>query len=476
MIFSLITVQSLCKYVNLSHTVVILQLYACNPTSISRSLYFHDFLLTPFFNFRYGCTTCLVPGSYNHLYRKMLFPLDHDNHGFRSSTSYAAQLRRATSSLPVKGVKGATELSKLINLPDCLSFDIMHLIYHGVTKSFVSAMLVKKLIDVIDLSSLIEGFKVPHHFRRKPRNVITDFAMWKSQEHKNFLLYIGPIALFLLSSGPRSGNIFSVFYSLAVAIYIMSDEQVRLSDLPHCDSLIRNFQEGIVQLFGPSVRTMTTHALSHLSEQVRRMGPLSATSCSTFENLNRVLKQSVSGSRGQGHQMILRFLRQQQLPSVDSNDSTAHPRGRLNSLTEEMSHVCQFVSSSIDGYVNRFSVHSLTFHSYHYGRYLKCASYYAFLACKNSFVKIKFIIVSGENIYCICRDFEKENVLSRDIAVSTSFSDDILKSLDALPTYYIMKKGDRTCYPATFFTHHAIVYKRGDKYYGVKIQNNFEHE
>ena len=48
-----------------------------------------------------------------------------------------------------------------------------------------------------------------------------------------------------------------------------------------------------------SVLTMSTHALFHLSDQVRKMGPLTVTSTSTFENLNRVLKLSVSGTKGQ---------------------------------------------------------------------------------------------------------------------------------------------------------------------------------
>ena len=172
-----------------------------------------------------------------------MFPLDHDNQGFRSSATYAAHLDRATSALPVKGVKGVTELSKIIKLPDSLSFDIMHLVYHGAAKSFLSAVIGRKLVDVSDLSFLIESFQVPHHFRRKPRNVTTELTMWKSQEHKNFLLYIGPVAFFLLS-GQNSNNVFSVYYLLAVAIYVMSDEQCEV-----CLNVLKRISKNCVDRF-----------------------------------------------------------------------------------------------------------------------------------------------------------------------------------------------------------------------------------
>ena len=207
------------------------------------------------------------------------------------------------------------------------------------------------------------------------------------------------------------------------------------------------------------------------------MGPLTATSSATFENLNRVLKQSVTGSRGQPHQMVSRFIRQQELSRHVTGINSVRPLGRLKDLTDEMNvdNTRHIFNDTVYGYVNRFAVHSLTFHSYKYGRSLKCASYYAFLASTNSFVKIKFIFVGAETIHCVCRDFEKKN-LHRDPSVSFSFSDDMMRTLDTVPAYFVMKKGRVKCYPAKLFTNHAIVYKRDSNYYGVKVQNNFEHE
>lgn len=55
-------------------------------------------------------------------------------------------------------------------------------------------------------------------------------------------------------------------------------------------------------------------------------------------------------------------------------------------------------------------------------------------------------------------------------------SDDLLVVFDSLPVYFIMKKGGMNCYPASVFTHHAVIFKRELLFYGVRIQNNFEHE
>ena len=125
----------------------------------------------------------------------------------------------------------------------------------------------------------------------------------------------------------------------------------------------------------------------------------------------------------------------------------------------------------IDGYVNRFSVKSLTFHSYLYGHNLKCASYYALLASTKTFVEVKHIFVSGAVVNCVCRDYLKISLLSGQI-----LSDDLLAVFDSLPLYFIMQIGGIYCYPASFFTHHAIIFKRESLFYGVGIQNNFEHE
>ena len=49
-------------------------------------------------------------------------------------------------------------------------------------------------------------------------------------------------------------------------------------------------------------------------------------------------------------------------------------------------------------------------------------------------------------------------------------SDDLLAVFDSLPVYFIMKKGGINCYPASRFTHHAVIFKRESLFYGVRIQ------
>lgn len=426
-----------------------------------------------FYNFRYGCTLCLVKGSYNGDYRKMLYPVEVE-HESRSAAVFAIHQRRALPRMPLFGVKGPTELSNIITMPTSLAYDIMHLIYHGVAKSFLHAVLKRKMVDMEALSQMVELFKVPHDFRRKPRNLTTELSLWKSQEHRHFLLYIGPIAFFLLQTLRKSySDLFETYYLLSVAIYALSSEQVSKYDLSHCKHLISRFQKMIACFFDASVCTMSTHALIHLPEQVEKMGPLTLTSASTFENLLRILKRSVTGAKGQPHQMLTRFYLSQSCATASTGDHV-RPLGRLQNLDVRMQRFCSDFSVAATGHVKRFTANGKVFHAYNHGRRLKSASYFAYLKELDIFLKIKFIFVADNDIYCICRKLLKLRKLHCD--PKFSFSADDLVSLDLLSSYFLLEKSDVVCHRSNLFTHHAIVYKFEEELFGVRVLSNWEHE
>ena len=136
---------------------------------------------------------------------------------------------------------------------------------------------------------------------------------------------------------------------------MLSSETVSEEDIVLSKELLLCFQQLARSCFGPSVCTMSMHALCPLSDQVENFGPLTLTSAATFENLNRQLKRSVSGTKGQPNQMLTRFLLSQNTPvPVRSNSVT--PLGSAKEITNEMmSNVFVNLSLSPDFYVHRFS-------------------------------------------------------------------------------------------------------------------------
>ena len=76
------------------------------------------------------------------------------------------------------------------------------------------------MVDTANLSELTESVKVPHDLRRKSRSLSTELALWKAQEHKNFILYIGTSAFTeMLHTAPDVPLDFvSLYHLLSVAI------------------------------------------------------------------------------------------------------------------------------------------------------------------------------------------------------------------------------------------------------------------
>ena len=297
----------------------------------------------------------------------------------RTSETYRHHLHIAsTTGNPAFGVKGDTKLSDLLRIPERVPFDPMHLLYLGINKSLLNAILKCKSVDLDILSATIDQIKVPHYFRRKPRHFLTEFSLWKAQEHRHFLLYFAPFVLLSVhrnSPSQNSNDLFILYYILSTAVYILYEDNITETDIQAAEICIREFQFRVVHIFGDTVRTITLHSLKHLPEQVRKFGPLHRVSAMLFENLNRQLKESVTGTRGSAASMVYRYLNFQS-HSVETCDKS----------------VPSVIGKSLP--YKRFKNSFLTFHTFDYGRRMKCASYFAYLSGRQKFVKIK---PSGKN-------------------------------------------------------------------------------
>ena len=102
---------------------------------------------------------------------------------------------------------------------------------------------------------------------------------------------------------------------------------------------------------------MTLHALQHLPDQVRKFGPLHRVSAMPFENLNRQLKRSITGTHGSAAQMVHRYI---------STQATICVEERISLVPTVLGKVARY---------KRFKVCDLVFHATDHGKRLKCASY-----------------------------------------------------------------------------------------------------
>lgn len=406
----------------------------------------------------------------------MTFPVS-TNFNLRTEVEHRNHMQQGTSDCPTFGVKGTSPLHEVLRLPIQVPYDVMHLVYLGMAKRLLQIVVDKRLIDKMTLSTVINSIKVPHSFRRRPRNLIDELPLWKSQEHKVFLLYLSPLCVHVsrLTAEPRiASQIRLLFVCLSSSILTLSSEAVRGDFLQSVERVIYNFQKLMEITFGASVLTGTLHAIVHLPRQVQNFGRLSATSATCFENVNRFLKRSVTGKTSQGYQIAERFLCMQKY----SSDEPTEPCLKLSgsSATSRLQNVLAiFDLPDNTVLVDKVTVGRLTFHSYDYGKKLSSASYFAFLDDHAVFVKIKCFLKVRDELKCICRIYRSQCAWHEYILSDVPAS--LKSNLDKISCHFKLQKSGLEIYDIQKLSNHAIVSKvYGGIIYGVKVVNDFDHE
>lgn len=113
------------------------------------------------------------------------------------------------------------------------------------------------------------------------------------------------------TSSRIANHIFVLYLLLATCIYVLSVECISPSDIAICKEIIHLFQVSYSRFFRKYSQTGAFHTLCHLPDHISNFGPLSATSAYSFKNVNRFLKQSITGTSGQGLQIGKCFVRYQ---------------------------------------------------------------------------------------------------------------------------------------------------------------------
>lgn len=116
-------------------------------------------------------------------------------------------------------------------------------------------------------------------------------TFWKGLEFRTFLLYIGPVVL----KDILPEDAYSHFLQLFCAIRICSCQRLfNISEYVQvADSLIRDFIEEYICIYGIDSISSNVHNLSHLIDDVKRFGILPKISAYPFENMLYFLKNLV---------------------------------------------------------------------------------------------------------------------------------------------------------------------------------------
>lgn len=136
------------------------------------------------------------------------------------------------------------------------------------------------LSEILENCNLRRPYEIHRAIRRLDR-----LKHWKGTEYRTFLLYLGPVVLkdFL------DTQVYHHFLTLFSAITIVSCESY-LTYIDVADQLIKDYIHQFKVIYGRDSVSSNVHNLCHLTEDVKKFGPLFKISSYKFENFLGYIK------------------------------------------------------------------------------------------------------------------------------------------------------------------------------------------
>lgn len=309
----------------------------------------HQYHFTSLF-YRYGCTYCLDAGE--NVSRRHIYPPDQD-HQPRSTRDVMKWAKEAEQlGKPVFGVKGASVLSKSLDVVKSVPIDYMHAVLEGVAKSLMSYWFESQYhgkrfylkSQVHEIDKMLLRIKPSYDIPRAPRSIAQNLKYWKASEYRAWLLFY---ALPILKSFLPSDYVYHLSL-LVSAIHIFLSTGISHECLLKAEQMLQLFYQLVPELYPKELCTMNVHSLIHLTDCVRRWGPLWSFSCFGFENMNGFLKKHCHATRNVLPQLIRALETRQSLPSLQKN-LAKNENGRTMAFLSKIGSfdkiACQYPSS-----------------------------------------------------------------------------------------------------------------------------------
>ena len=245
----------------------------------------------------HGCEKCQQRGEWK---QKMLFPLiDFD--------------KRTDTNIGTGHQTGESPLSALsIGLISQFPLDYMHLVCLGVMRRFLwywvkspvakGVRISRQAIQQISAKLLIFQEYIPREFSRKCRP-LSDLDRWKATEFRQFLLYSGIVCL----KGQLSTELYDHFLWLFVSIFCLASQDFYADHTDYAHALLCIFVSQCEQLYEKEIYVYNVHCLTHLSDDVKKYGPLDSYSAFPFENFLGQIKRLVRKPQSTLEQVVKRL-------------------------------------------------------------------------------------------------------------------------------------------------------------------------
>lgn len=268
-------------------------------------------------NSSHGCERCTQEGVYiNH---RMVF--SDVNAGARTDISFLQKTDEDHHS------GESPLLSAGIGMVSQFPLDPMHLLYLGVMRRLLlhwvctgkppvklrSVSINKISHNLVSLT----GF-MPCEFIRRPRT-LKELKRWKATEFRMFLLYTGPVVL----KNVLCEVAFKNFLLLHCASRILCSEKHVSNSSSFAHTLLVNFVQHCLKLYGPEMVVYNVHNLIHVADDVGRYGVLDNYSAFPFESYLGQLKKLVRSPNNVLQQLCRR------LQEIEGQNFNEHDKSNI---------------------------------------------------------------------------------------------------------------------------------------------------
>ena len=218
----------------------------------------------------------------------------------------------------VVGVKGRSAFADIVEgLPLTAPVDYMHCVLLGVYPDLLKFCF-KSLSneEKINVAKVVSNLTCPREliaYSRKIRS-LEEVAQFKANEHLNWLLYISSIVFLNRISTDLYDHLTDLVFGVKLLL-----ESSSASNVSAAKDFLDNFCRNVVSIHDGNerVETINVHCLRHLSEQVKRFGPLWCYSAMSFEAANRTLGDVFSGSHSECEIICRRVLQRHNITDCD---------------------------------------------------------------------------------------------------------------------------------------------------------------
>lgn len=324
------------------------------------------------------------------------------------------------------GVKGISPMIGFsgFDLGKSWGFDYMHGVLLGVCRKLFDLYLNSashgKPYYIIPRSRLILNKRLskmkPCRFISRKVYSLNKYITFKASEYRTILLYY-----FVAFKNILPKKYYDHLRLLTSSVYTLLQSSIPRQKLDKVEANIKLFVIQFQNYFGEEHLTMNVHALTHMVECVRQLGPLWAQSMFCYEAFNGYLRKYVVAPNDVMNQMVTKYIVEHKYDkkSVDlvERDIDITLKSELSSyeFSESETELFQNMGITIDENIELFSLmkkSSIVFTSTSYSGAKKTADY--FVETVDSRIgKVKFFFHSCEKFYAVIEEYKVNETIDQ---------------------------------------------------------------